>query len=309
MLVAVRIAFFTAGTAGAGHLLRGLAIGRALSRGGLRATYRMFGPPQRFPAAPRGDWQDVAIAAEELLDPARAPESELASALRAFAPDVLVVDMFWAPLRHLLPLLRCEAWLLLRAMHPKWLVGPPGHPFSRKQYARVLAIEPALRADAVDEHIDPVVLVNPDEQRPVGALRERLGVPRDRRLVAVLHAGLQGEGRLLAPAVRHDETFVAFDLHDESALFPAAEWMRDCDALHAAAGYNTFWEAHWLGWAARTSFVPFARTNDDNHARMRCLGHVPRANGADTLAAMIMGRPSTPDWTSPGFQMERWHWS
>lgn len=286
----MRVAFFTAGTKGAGHLVRGLAIERALRRAGFRGAYRMFGPAQRFPAAASATnaFHEVTIDERELLSAARARGSELARVLMAFAPDVLVVDMFWAPLRHVLPIARCEAWLLLRAMHPRWLAGPPGHPFDPAQYARIIGIEPAARAPAVGEHIDPIVIANRDEQRPAGALYERLSLARDRRIVAVVHAGVAGESRLFTPAVKRDEVLVELDLHAPDAMFPAAEWMTDCQAIHAAAGYNAFWEAHWLGYASRTTFVPFARTNDDSHARLAWLGHAPRTNGADVLAARLV---------------------
>lgn len=119
------------------------------------------------------------------------------------------------------------------------------------------------------EHIDPVVIINPDEQRPKGALRERLGVASERRLVAVAHAGIAGEARSLTPLTRAGETLVELDLHATDALFPIAAWLGDCDAIHSAAGYNTFWEAHWLGYAERTTFVPISRRNDDPVARMK----------------------------------------
>lgn len=251
----------------------------------------MFGPSVRFPAAVSAarDWEEVAIVEHDLLDPERARSSSLRRALEEFAPDVLVADMFWAPLANVLPLPRCEAWLLLRAMHPRWLAGPPGMPFDPSRYARVLAIEPAVRADVVGERIDPVVLVNHDETKPRGALRERFGIARDRRMVAVVHAGIAGEASSFTPAVAAAETLIELDLHASDALFPVAAWLGDCDAIHASAGYNTFWEAHWLGYADRTAFVPFARRNDDPFARTKARGHVMRANGADTLARMIIG--------------------
>jgi hypothetical protein len=130
--------------------------------------------------------------------------------------------------------------------------------------------------------------------QPRGALRDRLAVPRERRLVVVAHAGIAGEAASFAPCVGQGETLVSLDLHAADALFPVAAWLGDGDAIHAAAGYNAFWEAHWLGYAARTRFVALPRRNDDPFLRMKARGHVMSANGADTLAAMITGRGSTP---------------
>ena len=45
----MKIGFFTAGTIGAGHLLRGMALERGLRRAGFGGEFRMFGPPEAFP--------------------------------------------------------------------------------------------------------------------------------------------------------------------------------------------------------------------------------------------------------------------
>jgi hypothetical protein len=84
-----------------------------------------------------------------------------------------------------------------------------------------------------------------------------------------------------------NDVLVRLDLHASDAMFPAAEWLGDADAIHAGAGYNTFWETCWLGDRDRTTFTAFARVNDDQHARLAAPRHEMKANGADTLAAMI----------------------
>jgi len=289
----VRIAFFTAGTHGAGHRARGIAIGRALARAGFSGEYWMFGPPpgdatSAFLAVSTRAWEHVSISAADLATPEKARVTELAARLAAFSPDVLVVDMFWAPLRHILPLAGCEAWLLLRSMPAAWLAGPPGAVFDPMQYARIISIEP-IASGAVTHSVDPVVMVNPDECRPRGALRARLAMPAEQRLVAVVHAGLPGEQRGLVPASKAGDLVVTFDLHEASALFPIAEWLGDADELHCAAGYNAYWEARWLGYAARTTFSALPRRNDDQAWRIaKCRRYAMRANGADTLAGWLV---------------------
>ncbi len=70
--------------------------------------------------------------------------------------------------------------------------------------------------------------------------------------------------------------------------FPAAEWLGGADRIVAGAGYNAFWEAHWLGYAERTEWIPFRRTIDDQALRVELSrGMTPRENGADTLARWI----------------------
>jgi hypothetical protein len=288
----MRVAFFTAGTVGAGHVARGSAIGRGLTRAGFRGTYRMFGPQTPFAAVANEGWESVTIDERGLTPREAALQTDLARRLVAFAPDLLLIDMFWAPLRWVLPLAGCEAWLLLRS-HPRaWLDGPPGFPFDASQFARIVAVEPLPSpSPAITDTIDPVVLVGRDEQRPSGALRERLGVPEGKRLVVVAHAGMPGELRFLQPTARADEEVVVLDLHASDAIFPLAEWLGGMDRLYTGGGYNSFWEARWLGWADRTTFTPFPRRNDDQRWRIAmCSSSRIRENGADTLARWIVGR-------------------
>jgi hypothetical protein len=217
------------------------------------------------------------------------------------------VDLFWAPLRHVLPLPSCAAWLLVRSVPPKWFVGPPGHPYERSQFARVIAIEPGAGLGHEDETIDPIVIANPDEVRPKTALREALGVADGERLLVVHQAGVPGEwteltkggGTVHAFTLSRDDVTIAASttspppapgvhVHDGDAFFPLAEWLPGADAIVSGAGYNAFWEAHWLGYARRTTFTPFARKIDDQAWRIRaCAGSAPKQNGADVLARML----------------------
>lgn len=283
----MRVAYFTAGTVGAGHLVRGIAIGRALARRAAGVDYRMVGPPLPYAASARDDYQVVAVAEAELRDPERAGASELAAALRAFRPELLVIDLFWAPLRHVLPLADCEAWLLVRCCPRGWFGGPDDTRYDARRFARVIGIEPH-RHTAIREEIAPIVVCNPDECRPTSALRERLGVPGDRRLVVATHAGVRGE---IATVAAGAASAVRLDLYAPDALFPLAEWLPGADTVLSGAGYNAFWEARWLGYAARTRFTPLRRDIDDQAWRVHACGAYPmRANGADALAASIAGR-------------------
>ncbi len=278
----MRIAYVTGGTVGAGHLVRGVAVGRALRRAGLDATYRMFGPPLPFPIAPRLGYEPFPLEPGAYRNPAAARGSAIGTALAAYAPDLLIVDLYWAIVHHLLPLPDCEAWLLVRSVPKAWFGGPPDTRWDPKRFARVIGIEPMSNA-ALRDRVDPIIVCNPDELQPRGALRARLAVPDDASLVVVTHAGTTGEIDALARGA--GDAVVRCDLFDDAALFPLAEWLRDADRVLAAAGYNSFWEARWLGWADRTTFTPLSRAIDDQHWRLAtCAAHRMQANGADTLA-------------------------
>ena len=283
----MRVAYMTAGDVGAGHLVRGAAIGRGLSRAGFSGTYRMFGPPLAFPAGRRNDYEAIGIRGDRALrDPRLAPGSDLAARLVAFAPDLLVVDMFWGPLRWVLPRLSCEAWLLVRICPPVWLEGGPGLPFEATQYRRRFSIEP-IRHPSLTESLDPIVIANPDDCREREDVRRRFGAAPGEPLALVQHAGERGEVEELRRLAGPDAA--TLDLFEPEAPFPAAEWLPGADRVFSGAGYNSYWEARWLGYDGRTTFLPFPRSIDDQARRLDEFREIrPRENGADALARRIL---------------------
>ena len=200
----MKIAYLTAGNVGGGHFVRGLAIERGLRRAGFAGGYRMFGPRLDFPLARRCEtYEEVPILREgvALQHPQLAQTSTLAVRLREYRPDLLLVDLFWAAVRWVLPLPECEAWLLVRSCPAAWLQGTPQLPFAQRQFRRILGIEP-LTYPVLTEVIDPIVIANRDECRPAGALRESYEVPAGRPLTVVVQGGEPGEAAALAAAAR-----------------------------------------------------------------------------------------------------------
>ena len=288
----MRVAYFTAGTVGAGHLARGVAIERAFDRAGVGVDYRIFSAPLPFSIAHRQSVCTIPIAEAELGDPRRAPESALARAIASFSPDVLLIDLFWAPVHHLLPIARCEAWLLLRSHPARWLIGPESVPFDRSRFDRIFSIEPQVRVDFA-EALCPIVIANRDELRPRADLRRALDVDDEAHLTLVVHAGQTGEIDALvarARAIDRTTTVRVANLYDEASIFPLATFFDGADRIVGGAGYNLFWETRALGLRARSALFPFARTIDDQARRLReCDAHDPLENGADRLAALISG--------------------
>lgn len=298
----VKLAYFTGGTAGAGHMVRGLAIGRALERAGYRGEMRMFVSVEPFaglrPALAPLSPTVCPIDPEEVLDPVRGPASKLATALIDYAPDLLIADLFWAPLLHIRPLLDCEAWLIVRSCPPIWLRGAPKTRFDPSQYARVIGIEP-VEHEEIREHIEPIVICNPDEAKTRAELCERWGVDERTWIVAISHAGLRGEISTLRADHEanaegdddEDETLIIqSDLHDENAIFPLAVWLSAVDQVHCVAGYNSYWESRWMGYAHQTQLRVIGRKIDDPLGRVKAgRSYKMRENGADVLARSIIG--------------------
>lgn len=277
-----RVAYVTAGTVGAGHFVRGAAIARAFARRNADADYRIFGPKIDFPCTRNYPYFELAFDPQELMDAERAKNSAPAEALQEFKPDLILVDLFWAPLRHILPLIDAEAWLLLRKTPPEWLRGPARNPFSREQYQRLIAIEPITIEPPVTM-IDPIIIANPDEPPPNTAQEIK---------TALVHAGERGEIEALSSALstaERSETKI-FDLRDPNAPFPLVTALDRATLIVSAAGYNSYWESRWFARDTRTRFIPLKRRIDDQFWRVKnCAGYEMRRNGADTLAGMILG--------------------
>lgn len=283
-----KIAYFTAGSIGAGHLVRGLAIEKGLRRAGYRGQYEMYGPGIPFVIDAPPNHTTIEINSSQLRDPTRAKLSEVALILQAYDPDLVIIDMFWVPMIHIMDDLRAECWLLLHKCAPRWLKGPSFARFDPSRYDRVLATEP-LNHPLLPEEIEPIVIFDPDEMEPPGALRQRIDVDDDTHLTVAMHAGMAGEiDTFEAPP--SGEIFRS-DMHtDGDVIFPIAKWLGDADAILSGAGYNVFWEAKWLGYYDRCHLKAFERPIDDQAWRLETLGdYEMKENGADQLASMILG--------------------
>jgi hypothetical protein len=290
----LRIAYFTAGSVGAGHVVRALAVRAALVRAGAIFTLRVFSPARPHPAlAGAGlDLCEVRIDPAVAADPRRASDSEWARAIAAFAPDLILADLFWLPLHHALASIGAEAWLLLRACPPHWLEGPDGVAFDRRRFARILELEP-MPFDTGGEPLGPLVVAHPDEVAPPETLRNRLDVPAGVPLTLVVHAGEPGEIAALEAHARNAAPAGArvarADLHADGALFPLAPHLPHADALVGASGYNFAWECQVLDLLGRTTFHPRRRAIDDQVARAALVRRSPRVpHGGDRLATMLV---------------------
>lgn len=285
-----RIAYFTAGTVGAGHLVRGVALGRALQRCG-HEQYRIFSPPSPFARVAEPWLEPVPIETDLLRNRASADDSAIARALKAYAPDRLVIDLFWVPLA--LVQLPCPAWLLLRSVPPAWLVGPREARFDAGRYERVFAIEPAPGLERFLP-LDPVVVCQPSEAVSREALVSWVGADTHAPLRIIARAGLPDDQGLLmerAHALDPSATWHTLDLSRSDAPFPAAAWlasMQTGDHLVAGAGYNLYWEARAMGFDVHTTFVPLPRKLDDQAMRAAMGGPAPARNGADVLARALL---------------------
>lgn len=286
----MRVCYFTAGSHGAGHLVRAVALQRAIVRGGHAhdITLDVVAPASPLLSRLLGpNAHGVVIDAAELRDPARAVNSAVAHTIAALRPDVVVIDVFWVPL--VFVPLPCPAWLLLRSVPAAWLVGPKEARFDPRRYERVFAIEPAPGLEAF-EAVAPVVVSTAEERLPRRALAERLGIAADAPLNVIVQGGLGSDAGVLEAAAHDvdDGHWHRLDMGAADAPFPAAPLLAEADRIVAAPGYNTFWEAQLLRFSQRTTWVPIRRQLDDAAWRASLKGNEAIAgNGADTIVAAL----------------------
>ena len=134
-----------------------------------------------------------------------------------------------------------------------------------------------------------MVVCNPDETKSREEFCAQFDVDSSREIVAYSHAGLPGEMKALKDHGSDDGVeVVRCDLHAPDAVFPLAPWLANVDRVYCSAGYNSFWEARWLGFADRTTFSVFRRQIDDPLWRVKANRDATMSeNGADVLAEMI----------------------
>jgi hypothetical protein len=283
----MRIAYFTAGTHGAGHIVRGNAIGAALARQQIPHEFRIFSPDNRWNYLADVPVCPTQIQADLLRDGRTADSSDVALALRAWQPDLLLIDLFWVPLS--LVALPCPAWLLLRSVPSAWLVGPSEARFSPQRYERVFAIEPAPGLESF-EAIPPIVYEKIWLPRTREELCDRLSLDVQKPLRLIVQAGLPSDDEMLQnEADRQGGGFVRVL---PELLTPASPWLqtlRDDDRVIAGAGYNLYWESHYFGFLEHMHFVGLPRRIDDQAWRASLHQHAtaPTQNGADVLASQI----------------------
>lgn len=299
----MRIAWLAPGlAAGGGHLSRLLATERAFRRAEVPAELRVWAgdvPAWTARWIPNLQPESLdALKAEDL----RLEGHPLLQALRAWSPDVLLVDLFWWPVQPLVEALDCPAWLLLRDVPRAWLRGPVSRPFNQDAWTRIVAIEPWRRQRPSQlVELPPMVTCTRDELLPPDALALHFGIPVDQPIVLLAQTGAPEERQQLKGlAEREAESLggvvIPLSMRDDRALVPLSPWLAGAKRIVGGVGYNLIWECAHLGLEDRARLVPFARNNDDQAWRMT-LGPEPArgANGADRLVELLSEALASPD--------------
>jgi hypothetical protein len=268
---------------GWGHLVRGLALGRAAARRGHAVSLLVN--------TPHGDHD--ALAAElgpcgELLRiPAALPKGaqtrRVLEAVQARSWDAVVVDTFprglGGELAAVLPALPCATVWVHRDLTPRYVER-----FGLRRFARCfeLVLVPGEPAP-LDDHsraveTTPWLVRDPHELLEPADARRRLSASEDRPVVLVSGSGPLDEvrawgrrARLLTDALR-DRAQVRFAGPTTVGVrslraWPLVELLPGVDVLVGAGGYNTVHEAHAAG--TQLVAIPQERVYDRQARRLR----------------------------------------
>jgi hypothetical protein len=260
----MKVGYFTSGNSGAGALVRAFSIEQALARTGRDVEFKAFASSS--PAAFEGTYVNHGGDKDR--------PGVLAELLEEWTPDLLLVNLCWA----LVPRLKCRRWLLLRSV-PWWWLHGEGWPW----FERHLKIEPLMlghRGGVELEEIDPVVY-----EVGVGDV----GIVRGTSAVACTGGSAQTD--LLVRMARRESLVepAVYALHQAAAWQPVTSKLASAERVYTGGGYNSVWESVHFKYNSRARQVAFPSGWDDQASRiLTARTHVPRGNGADQLAAMIL---------------------
>lgn|GEM_PF-370577 len=298
----VRVLFCSSGVAGSGHVALGLSLGNALRRRAragraAEAEYRLVCVDSPFaPLASRLGFDIVTVPpeGEAELGPGAYEGSALYRAIVDYAPDLLVVDLFWFPLDSFIASLPCRKVLLIRQVDPRFFTLPLRDRELRLRpgdYDLVLRTEPCFETPFPSEEIDPIIILDRGEIMGRDEALADLGLAPDERACLFAFNGAEGEGALAWKSFSYleDEGWRVVRSDNRSGgLFPAARWFNAFDLVVCGAGYSAFWEARYFGKEA--CFVPYPRRFEDQGRRVALFSdYTPTANGADKLVDRLTG--------------------
>ena len=292
-----RVLFFSAGTTGSGHIVRGLAVAAAFKRLGIQHEYAILSSD--IPYARLATRLEVSVSVfpdegEEALRRGRYLDSSLFKAITAYAPDILIVEQFWHGLDAFIRELPCRKVLLTFQMDPVVFhlrIRENEYVLRPADYDLILRTEPGYGVPFAAREINPMVLRNRGEILDLRAARADMGLADGER--ACLFA-CSGEEAQVADAwksfsyLEGEGWKVIRSLHREGGLFPTIDWFNAFDLLVCGAGYNAFWEARWM--RKEAYFVPFPRRFENQARRIAQFSDYEfDTNGADELVGMLQG--------------------
>ncbi|RPJ09603.1 MAG: hypothetical protein EHM28_01110 [Spirochaetaceae bacterium] len=299
----MKIVYYTSGVTGSGRLVTGLSIRNAFLRKNIPVEFTILHSSTQ--AHILQGVENVVLPMETISQtgPAAYDRSAVYRQLIELAPDVLVVDLLWVPLRSFLGKLPCRKIFLCRQTSNEFFrLNDRAETivFDPSCYDMILATEP-WPCPVTDKQINPIVIRNPDEILPRDKALRDLGLEPDKKnCLLSLNTGEHGEtgtGDLLSSLESSGwKIFKTSLLRPATSLagtsppgiFPITDYYNAFDKIISGAGYNAFWEAVYF--KKEAVFLPQRRVFETQQWRMdNCRNFTFTENGADQLVRIVMG--------------------
>lgn len=201
-----KVVYYTSGVSGLGRLVRGIAIGLGLRRQGVECEFVVASSSPHGDLVRRFGFEHTYVHQEPgtLHTRERYRESVLYPLLCRSDVRVLLVDMLWFPLRHMIEEIDCPKIFLCRQVDDRfWAIPAPEGTvrFDPSRHDRLFFIEP-FASKLVGEPLNPIVIRHRSELMARGQARRALGIDRKKRICLVSCSGAATtRNRLLEAAI------------------------------------------------------------------------------------------------------------
>lgn len=290
----MRIVYYTSGVTGAGRLVRGIAVGNALERKGVKCRFTIVHTSPVAHLAENFHTIKIPLETESELSKERYRTSVVYKTLKKLKPDVLIVNHTWFAIYNFIHELPCKkVYISDQALDSHFRIplrGSEGEmTFSSGQYDRVIAVEP-FTCMVPMERINPLIMMNRDEIMPRETALDRLGLDGSKKVALY---SLSGHPRYFDQFkekysyLEKEGYEVVYTGTYRDGLFPAIDYFNAIDLVVCGAGYNQVWEANYFRKKALFEILDVKFSDQRQRLKASESFHFD-VNGADELVDIIM---------------------
>jgi hypothetical protein len=291
----MKILYYTSGVTGSGRVVRGIAVGNALKRKGIRADYRILSSCPFAHLAERFDipHNEIPPEGENRLGGDAYKESALYTAITSLAPDILLIDLLWFPLYFFIETLPCTTVFLWHEVDERFfridLAEGRRITFQPQMFDHVIAIEPYTKDIGTGGEVNPLILRNRNEIHSRKDAINKLDIEEGKKNCLLAYNGHPGDFEKLKKMYSYleDECYqMVYTTNYKGGLFPVIDYFNAFDLIICGAGYNSFWETRFFEKEA-VYYPPATRFYDPQRLVRDYHDYTFEENGADQLVALI----------------------
>ncbi len=287
----MKILYYTAGTAGSGRLVRGIAIGNALKRLRFQGEFLLLSSSEFAHLADLFEMEhlEIPLEGDTELSQDNYRNSLLYTTILELKPDVLIIDLLWFPLYYFIDELKCTKLFLCHQVVPGFFsIRDPDMDFIPSQYDYLIGIEP-FESEYNFLPINPLITRNRDEIHSRSIALEKLNLNDQKKNALFAINARPGDFERLREKYEYLENDfdVTYSTNYRGGLFPVIDYFNAFDLVVCLAGYNQFWECRYF--KKEAVFETISLNFSSMEERIRSGENFSfDVNGADQLAEMVV---------------------